>query len=62
MPISIIASDVDGTLLNSQQQLTPGVEAAVRAAADAGVPVRGASYARDGAVGERGGLRVLLCG
>ena len=37
--ISVIASDVDGTLLNSQQQLTPGVEAAVRAAADAGVPV-----------------------
>jgi hypothetical protein len=39
--ISVIASDVDGTLLNSQQQLTPGVEAAVRAAADAGVPVSG---------------------
>lgn len=39
IPISIIATDVDGTLLNSQQQLTSGVEAAVRAAADAGVPV-----------------------
>jgi hypothetical protein len=39
VPVSIIATDVDGTLLNSQQQLTPGVEAAVRAAADAGVPV-----------------------
>lgn len=39
VPISVIASDVDGTLLNSQQQLTPGVEAAVRAAAEAGVPV-----------------------
>jgi hypothetical protein len=38
--ISIIASDVDGTLLNSQQQLTPGVEAAVKQAAEAGVPVR----------------------
>jgi hypothetical protein len=37
--INVIASDVDGTLLNSQQQLTPGVEAAVRAAANAGVPV-----------------------
>jgi hypothetical protein len=37
--ISIIASDVDGTLLNSQQQLTPAVEAAVQQAADAGVPV-----------------------
>jgi polygalacturonase len=30
---------VDGTLLNSQQQLTPGVEAAVKRAAEAGVPV-----------------------
>lgn len=38
--ISIIASDVDGTLLNSQQQLTPAVEAAVKQAAAAGVPVR----------------------
>jgi ABC-type sugar transport system substrate-binding protein len=37
--ISIIASDVDGTLLNAQQQLTPGVEAAVKQAAEAGVPV-----------------------
>jgi ABC-type sugar transport system substrate-binding protein len=37
--ISIIASDVDGTLLNSQQQLTPAVEAAVKQAAAAGVPV-----------------------
>ncbi|KAF6261871.1 HAD-like domain-containing protein, partial [Scenedesmus sp. NREL 46B-D3] len=37
--ISIIASDVDGTLLNSQQQLTPAVEAAVKQAADAGVPL-----------------------
>lgn len=32
-------SDVDGTLLNPQQQLTPGVEAAVVAAAEAGVPL-----------------------
>jgi Cof subfamily protein (haloacid dehalogenase superfamily) len=37
--ISIIASDVDGTLLNSQQQLTEGVERAVRSAAEAGVPL-----------------------
>lgn len=33
-------SQVDGTLVNSQQQLTPGVEAAVRRAHGAGVPVR----------------------
>ncbi|KAF8061109.1 TOC34 [Scenedesmus sp. PABB004] len=37
--ISVIATDVDGTLLNSSQQLTPRVEAAVRAAGDAGVPL-----------------------
>eukprot|EP00878_Enallax_costatus_P009421 GHUV01009846.1.p1 GENE.GHUV01009846.1~~GHUV01009846.1.p1 ORF type:complete len:311 (+),score=53.37 GHUV01009846.1:194-1126(+) len=37
--INIIASDVDGTLLTSQQQLTEGVETAVRQAADAGVPL-----------------------
>lgn len=37
--ISIIASDVDGTLLNSQQQLTPAVEVAVKQAAAAGVPL-----------------------
>jgi hypothetical protein len=37
--INLIASDVDGTLLNSQQKLTAGVEAAVLQAADAGVPV-----------------------
>lgn len=37
--IRIIASDVDGTLVNSKQQLTPGVEAAVRRAEAAGVPV-----------------------
>lgn len=37
--IDLIITDVDGTLLNSRQQLTPGVEAAVRAAADAGVPL-----------------------
>eukprot|EP00879_Flechtneria_rotunda_P009407 GHRR01009849.1.p1 GENE.GHRR01009849.1~~GHRR01009849.1.p1 ORF type:complete len:357 (+),score=113.98 GHRR01009849.1:259-1329(+) len=37
--IGIIASDVDGTLLNSQQKLTTGVETAIRHAADAGVPL-----------------------
>ena len=37
----IIASDVDGTLLDSQQKLRPAVVAAVRAADAAGVPVRG---------------------
>lgn len=37
--IKIIASDVDGTLVNSKQQLTPGVEAAVRRSFEAGVPL-----------------------
>ncbi|GFH21813.1 haloacid dehalogenase-like hydrolase, partial [Haematococcus lacustris] len=39
MDIKLIVSDVDGTLLNSAQQLTPRVEQAVKAAAAAGVPV-----------------------
>lgn len=37
--IELIASDVDGTLLNSSQELSPGVENAVRRAAQAGVPL-----------------------
>jgi hydroxymethylpyrimidine pyrophosphatase-like HAD family hydrolase len=37
--IKLIATDVDGTLLNSAQELTHGVEAAVNAARAAGVPV-----------------------
>jgi hypothetical protein len=41
--VKLIATDVDGTLLNSQQLLAPEVEAAVNAAAAAGVPVRGAT-------------------
>jgi Cof subfamily protein (haloacid dehalogenase superfamily) len=36
--IRLIVSDVDGTLVNSAQELTPRVEAALRAAAAAGVP------------------------
>jgi hydroxymethylpyrimidine pyrophosphatase-like HAD family hydrolase len=32
-------SDVDGTLLNPQQQLTPGTQQALQAAAEAGVPL-----------------------
>jgi len=40
LDIRIIASDVDGTLVNSQQQLTAGVEAAVQRAHAMGVPVR----------------------
>ena len=32
-------SDVDGTLLNPQQQLTSGTRAALQAAAAAGVPI-----------------------
>jgi hydroxymethylpyrimidine pyrophosphatase-like HAD family hydrolase len=37
--IDLIISDVDGTLLNHKQELTPGVERAVAAAAAAGVPL-----------------------
>ncbi|GIL85379.1 hypothetical protein Vretimale_10672 [Volvox reticuliferus] len=37
--VKLIASDVDGTLLNHQQQLTPAVEAAVKQAAALGVPL-----------------------
>ena len=38
--IELITSDVDGTLLNSRQQLTPRVQQAVQLALKAGVPVR----------------------
>jgi hypothetical protein len=38
--IEIVASDVDGTLLNSRQKLTRGVEEAVNRASDLGVQVR----------------------
>jgi hypothetical protein len=41
--IKLIATDVDGTLLDSQQNLHPSVEAAVTSAARAGVPVSCAS-------------------
>lgn len=34
--IKLIATDVDGTLLNSRQELSPEVEAAVKEAARAG--------------------------
>lgn len=37
--IDLIFTDVDGTLLNSSQELTPRVQAAVAAAAAAGVPL-----------------------
>ena len=37
--IRLIASDVDGTLLNSRQELTPAVERAVALANSVGVPV-----------------------
>ena len=41
MRTQAIVSDVDGTLLTSQQRLSPGVEAAVKEAAARGVPVGG---------------------
>ena len=37
--IKLITSDVDGTLLDSQQRLTPRVERAVQLARSVGVPV-----------------------
>ena len=37
--IRLITCDVDGTLLNSKQELTAGVENAVRLARSVGVPV-----------------------
>ncbi|CAL5223726.1 g6283 [Coccomyxa viridis] len=37
--IKLIATDVDGTLLNSKQELTPAVEQAIKKAADLGVPL-----------------------
>lgn len=37
--IKLIATDVDGTLLNSKQELTPAVQQAIRKAAEHGVPV-----------------------
>lgn len=37
--IRLITSDVDGTLLNSKQELTAGVEHAVKMARSVGVPV-----------------------
>jgi Cof subfamily protein (haloacid dehalogenase superfamily) len=38
-PIQLIATDIDGTLLNSQHQLTPRTEAALRTALARGVKV-----------------------
>ncbi len=46
--ISLICTDVDGTLMNSQNQLTPGVEQALNAAHEAGVPVRRGSLPEAG--------------
>lgn len=37
--IKLIVSDVDGTLLNSKQELTSGVQSALANALKAGVPV-----------------------
>jgi haloacid dehalogenase-like hydrolase len=38
--IKLICADVDGTLLNSKQEMTQAVKDAVQAADDAGIPVR----------------------
>lgn len=39
IPIQLVATDVDGTLLNSNQELIPRVLRAVLAAVEVGVPV-----------------------
>jgi hypothetical protein len=58
------ALQVDGTLVNSKQQLTPGVEAAVQRAHAAGVPVRAAQTAAIAArppwLGPRGGRAMTV--
>ena len=38
--IKLVCLDVDGTLLNSQAELTPAVEEAIQAARQAGVQVK----------------------
>ena len=38
--VKLVATDVDGTLLSSQQQLLPRVQRAVQSAVELGVPVR----------------------
>ena len=39
--IKLVCLDVDGTLLNSREELTPAVEEAIKAAREAGVQVYG---------------------
>ena len=38
--VRLVATDVDGTLLSSDQQLLPRVQRAVQSAVEQGVPVR----------------------
>jgi Cof subfamily protein (haloacid dehalogenase superfamily) len=57
--IKLIATDIDGTLLNSQHELTPRVEAALKAAMSRGVQVvlaTGKTYNSAGALYDRLGL------
>lgn len=39
MPVDLIALDLDGTLLSSQEEITPRSRAAIRAALDAGIRI-----------------------
>ena len=39
MQYKLLALDIDGTLLNSKREITPGVRSAIQRAVDAGVTV-----------------------
>ncbi len=59
--IRLIATDVDGTLLNSQQQLNPAVEDAVRQARALGVKVRIVCSTLEGCNAIQGGASSTAC-
>ena len=49
MPFRLLAIDIDGTLVNSDDEVTPGVKAALRRAKGAGIEIvlaTGRRYAR----------------
>jgi Cof subfamily protein (haloacid dehalogenase superfamily) len=59
----LLAVDIDGTLVNSRDELTPGVRAALREAADAGVKIvlaTGRRYSRALPFAEPLGIRAPL--
>jgi hypothetical protein len=63
MPYRLLAIDIDGTLVNSQDELTPGVRAALREAKGAGIEIvlaTGRRYSRTLHLVEPLGLEVPL--